>query len=178
MERIVYYFGGVQEQPMASITVNKLNPLGELKIQYQGEIIERLGDGIIIQAYWEHPLKDLGYTCFEPGDRFIEYYFTRRWFNIFDISKASNERKGWYCNIAEPANIGDDDIKQIDLLLDVWVDPSGTPLILDEDEFEADTTLDERQRQGARQGLQNLLQMIAAQITPFSYKPLTEKQGV
>lgn len=163
---------------MTSITVNKLNPRGEIKIQYQGEVVERLADGIIIQAYWEHPLKDLGYTRFQPGDRFIEYYFTQRWYNIFDISNASNERKGWYCNIAEPATIGDVDIKQVDLLLDVWVDPSGTPLLLDEDEFEADTSLDERQRQGARQGLHELLQMIAAQIAPFSYKPLTEKQGV
>jgi len=163
---------------MAIITVNKLNSLGEIKIQYQGEIIERLADRIIIQAYWELPLKDLGYTCFEPGDRFIEYYFGNRWFNIFDISNASNERKGWYCNIAEPAAIYDDQIIQKDLLLDVWVDPLGTPLLLDEDEFEVDTTLDDGQRQGAQQGLHDLLQMIAAQITPFSYKPHAEKQSV
>ena len=163
---------------MAIITVNKLNSLGEIKIQYQGEIIERLADRIIIQAYWELPKKDLGYTCFEPGDRFIEYYFSNRWFNIFDISNASNVRKGWYCNIAEPAAINDDQIKQIDLLLDVWVDPWGTPLLLDEDEFEVDTTLDDGQRQGARQGLNDLLQMIAAQFTPFSYKTHAEKQSV
>ncbi len=37
--------------------------------------------------------------------------------------------------------IYDNQIKQIDLLLDVWVDPWGTPLLLDEDEFEVDTTL-------------------------------------
>jgi protein associated with RNAse G/E len=163
---------------MAFITVNKLNSLGEIKIQYQGEIIERLADSIIIQAYWTHPLKDLGYTCFEPGDRFIEYYYTQRWFNIFDISTASNERKGWYCNIAEPADIYNDQIKQKDLLLDVWVDPWGTPLLLDEDEFGVDTTLDDEQRQGAEQGLHDLLQMIANEIAPFTYKPLTEKQSV
>jgi len=45
---------------------------------------------------------------------------------------------------------------------------------LDEDEFEFDTTLDETQRQGAKQGLYELLQMIAAQIAPFSYKPLVQ----
>ena len=163
---------------MTIMTVNKLNSLGEIKIQYQGEVLERLTDGVIIQAYWELPLKDLGYTCFEPGDRFIEYYFTNRWFNIFDISNASNERKGWYCNIAEPADIYDDQIKQKDLLLDVWVDPWGSPLVLDEDEFERDTTLDNTQRRGAMQGLHDLLQMIAAQITPFSYKCLTNKQSV
>ena len=168
----------IQEQSMTIITVNKLNSLGEIKIQYQGEVIERLADEIIIQAYWEHPLKDLGYTCFEPGDRFIEYYYTHRWFNIFDISNSSNERKGWYCNIAEPADIHDDQIKQKDLLLDIWVDPWGSPLLLDEDEFELDTTLNNEQRQGARQGLHDLLQMIASQIAPFSYKPFTEKQSM
>ncbi len=163
---------------MSMITVSKLNTLGKTKIQYQGEIIERLSDRIIIQAYWEHPLKDFGYACFEPGDRFIEYYYTHRWFNIFDISNADGKRKGWYCNIAEPAYIHDDQIKQIDLLLDVWVDPWGSPLLLDEDEFEADTTLNNWQRQGAHQGLHDLLQMIAAQIDPFSYKPLAKKQSV
>lgn len=154
---------------MAIITVNKLSTLGEIKIQYQGEILERSADSIIIEAFWKLPLKDLGYICFEPGDRFVEYYFTNRWFNIFDISSVNNERKGWYCNITEPAAIYGDQIKQKDLLLDVWVDPWGSPLVLDEDEFEADTTLDETQRQGAQKGLQELLQMIADQIAPFSY---------
>ena len=157
---------------MAMITVNKLNPLGEKTIQYQGEVLKRLTDGIIIQAFWNHSPKVLGYVCFEPGDLFIEYYYANRWFNIFEISDASNTRKGWYCNIAEPADIREDQILQKDLLLDVWVDPSGKPLILDEDEFEADRTLDDKQRQGARQGLRDLLQIIVAQIEPFSFKPL------
>ena len=150
------------------ITVIKLNPLGEVKVQYEGEVVEGLSDGVIIQAYWRQPAKELGYTRFEPGDRFIEYYYTDRWFNIFDISAANGRRKGWYCNVAEPALIYDDHIEQVDLLLDVWVDPKGTPLVLDEDEFEADTTLNEEQRMGAWQGLQKLLQMIAARTEPFS----------
>jgi protein associated with RNAse G/E len=157
------------------ITVSKLNSLGETKIQYQGEIVERQSHGVIILAYWKHPTKDLGYTRFEPGDRFIEYYYTNRWFNIFEISNASGERKGWYCNIAEPACIYDDHVEQIDLLLDVWVDPKGTALLLDEDEFEADTTLNDEQRKGARQGLHDLLQMIAAQTEPFLYDSRRDK---
>ena len=157
------------------ITVSKLNSIGETKIQYQGEIIERLSNGVVIQAYWKHPTKDLGYTRFEPGDRFIEYYYTNRWFNIFDISTANGERKGWYCNIAEPAFIYDNHIEQVDLLLDIWVDPRGIPLLLDEDEFEADTTLNDEQRKGARQGLHVLLQMIAEQIEPFLYDSRKDK---
>jgi protein associated with RNAse G/E len=149
------------------ITVVKQNPLGEAKVQYTGEVIERFSDGIVISAHWRHATKDLGYTRFEPGDQFIEYYYTDRWFNIFDISTPDGTRKGWYCNIAEPASIYDDHIEQIDLLLDVWVNPEGKPLVLDEDEFNADTTLSEEQRKGAREGLRELLALIAAHKAPF-----------
>lgn len=159
------------------ITVVKLNARGEALIQYQGEIIERLPNRVIIQAYWKLPVKDLGYTHFEPGDRFIEYYYTDRWYNIFDISAASGKRKGWYCNIAHPAKIFDDRIEQIDLLLDVWVDPEGKTLILDQDEFEADTTLNAELRKGALQGLHELFQVIAARKEPFSYLPSHDSAG-
>ncbi len=150
------------------ITVIKKNTLGEKKVQYTGEIIERLPDGVVLEAYWTWADRDLGYTRFESGDRFIEYYYTDRWFNIFDISGKNGVRKGWYCNIAEPAAIFDDRIEQVDLLLDVWIDPSGKPLVLDEDEFEANRTLSQEQREHARRGLHDLLEMIAARREMFS----------
>ena len=150
------------------ITVVKLSPRGETKIQYQGEVVEYLSHGVIIQAYWSHPTKNLGYVSFEPGDRFIEYYYTDRWYNIFDIASTQGVRKGWYCNIAEPAILFEDRIEQVDLLLDVWVSPKGETLILDEDEFASDPMLSEEQRKGARQGLQDLLVMIAARQETFA----------
>ena len=156
------------------ITIIKQNPLGEVKIKYTGEVLERSIDGVTISASWQHEAKDLGYARFEPGDRFIEYYYTDRWFNIFDIATAGGQRKGWYCNVTQPATISDEHIEQVDLLLDVWVDPDGTPLVLDEDEFEADTTLSDEQRAGAHQGLQDLLQMIAEQTEPFAFTSLPE----
>jgi predicted RNA-binding protein associated with RNAse of E/G family len=150
------------------ITVVKQDPMGAEKIHYQGELVERLADRVVIQAEWMHSTKELGYTRFEPGDHFTEYYYTDRWFNIFDIAAADGRRKGWYCNVAQPAVIFEDHIEQIDLLLDVWVKPDGEPLILDEDEFTADTTLSEEQREGARAGLQALLQLLATRQEAFS----------
>jgi uncharacterized protein len=150
------------------ITVVKQNPLGEMQVQYTGEVIERFPDRVIIQAYWTRPPKKLEYTSFEPGDRFIEYYYANRWFNIFDIASTDGKRKGWYCNIAEPALLFAERIEQIDLLLDVWVSPTGATLILDEDEFHSDTTLNDEQRQGAERGLHDLLAMIAARQEMFS----------
>ena len=150
------------------ITVIKKNTQGKPKIQYQGEVVERFSHGVVIQASWTRPTLELGYTTFEPGDRFIEYYYTDRWFNIFDISSADGTHKGWYCNVAEPAVIFDDRIEQVDLLLDVWVNANGEVLVLDEDEFVTDTTLSQEQRSRARQGLHALLEMIAARQETFS----------
>lgn len=150
------------------ITVAKLNARGETKIRYQGELLERLEHRVVIQARWTLAPKDLGYARFEPGDIFTEYYYTDRWFNIFEISDAHHTLKGWYCNVAAPANIMDDSIEQMDLLLDVWVTPHGDTLLLDEDEFAADTTLSKEQREGAQQGMHALLTLIAERQEMFS----------
>jgi protein associated with RNAse G/E len=150
------------------ITIVKLDPQGHKTIQYHGEVARRLPHGVIIEARWTLPARDLGYTRFEPGDSFIEYYYTDRWFNTFDIASTHGTRKGWYCNITEPAVIFDNHIEQIDLLLDVWVSATGEPLILDEDEFTNTTMLSDRQREGAQRGLEMLLHLIREQREAFA----------
>ena len=150
------------------VTVVKQNPVGDVKIRYSGEIVAHLTHGIVIQASWTLPTRDLGYTVFEPGDLFTEYYYTDRWYNIFDIAHSNGTHKGWYCNVAEPASIYDDVIEQIDLLLDVWIDSQGNALVLDEDEFASDTTLTQEQRIGAQHGLQALLQLLASRQEMFA----------
>jgi hypothetical protein len=149
------------------ITVIKYTPRGEKSLEYAAQILAPLENGVVLDARWTRPRRDLGYTIFEPGDRFVEYFYTDRWFNIFAISSPDGRRKGWYCNIAAPARVSEAHVEQIDLLLDVWVDPAGQPLLLDEDEFAADTTLTDIQRQGATCGLQELLTLIAQRREPF-----------
>lgn len=153
--------------------VIKLDPGGTAKVRYQGEVIEQFAGSVVIQAAWTMAVKDLGYTVFEPGDRFVEYYYADRWFNIFDILSTQGTRKGWYCNVAAPAVISAETIEQIDLLLDVWVYPNGETLILDEDEFAADTSMTEQQRANATQGLRALLAMIADRQEVFAAIPTT-----
>lgn len=150
------------------ITVVKRDASGQVRARYEGEVLARTATSVIIQAQWTSPTRDLGYTRFEPGDRFIEYYYSDRWFNIFAIASPSGARKGWYCNVAEPAHIFTERVEQVDLYLDVWVNPTGAIRVLDEDEFASATALSESQRQGARQGLQALLQMIAARQEMFA----------
>lgn len=160
----------IQYNPGHQVTVIKLSPLGEEKIRYIGHVVEHLASRLVLLANWALPMRDLGYTCFEPQDQFREYYYTDRWFNIFSITSAIGRHKGWYCNIAEPVQLDKDSIRQVDLLLDVWVNPDGEVLLLDEEEFAnaTVTALSERQQTGAKQGLCMLLQMLERRQEAFS----------
>jgi predicted RNA-binding protein associated with RNAse of E/G family len=149
------------------MTVVKLDNQGQEKLRYTGLWHKELPHGLVIQARWTLPTNDLGYTRFEPGDLFVEYYYDDRWFNVLMISSNDGVLKGWYCNMAEPAHIDGDSIEMLDLLLDVWVDASGKVLMLDEDEFAA-ANLSERQREGARQGLAHLLQIVEGRQEMFA----------
>ncbi|HST87567.1 MAG TPA: DUF402 domain-containing protein [Ktedonobacterales bacterium] len=153
--------------PPARVTVHKLNTAGASVVTYPAMLVKRLPDGVRLEAEWTRPPLALGYTTFATGDRFVEWFYTDRWYNIFEVRAADGRLKGWYCNIAEPAVIAEANITCRDLLLDVWVTPHGASLLLDEDEFEADDQLDATTRARARQAVTDVLALVAARHPPF-----------
>ena len=74
---------------MTKMTVHKLNTEGNVVITYEGELAELLPDGVRLDARWTRESLPLGYTTFEMGDRFTEWYYTDRWYNIFEIASDS-----------------------------------------------------------------------------------------
>ena len=120
------------------IKVQKKNPAGEVTYQYEGDLIHRDENTIVLEALFDR--KDMPFqdVVFRTGDRFVEYYYSDRWYNIFAVhDKDSGEIKGWYCNIGKPAEIEDGLVSYIDLALDLWVSANWKQTVLDEDEFEA-----------------------------------------
>ena len=152
---------------MSRYTVHKLNTRGEPVVTYEATLAERLPDGVRLDAQWTRPPLPLGYTTFETGDRFVEWFYTGRWYNIFEIHAADGTLKGWYCNIAEPAIITASTITCRDLLLDLWVGADGQTRVLDEDEFAADMELDAATRAAAERALAELLDRVCQRVAPF-----------
>jgi uncharacterized protein len=154
---------------MSNITVLKLDTSGHVTVRYEAELAERLPNGVRLDARWARPPLALGYVTFEPGDRFVEWFFTDRWYNIFEVHAAAGDRlKGWYCNVTRPATITGGLVSAVDLLLDLWVAPSGKTDTLDEDEFAADATLDEAARAAARAALDELKRLVRERAGPFA----------
>ncbi len=105
--------------------------------------------------------------CLKQNDRFVEHFFADRWYNIFEIHSVQDDQlKGWYCNIVQPAAFSANEIAQVDLALDVWIDPDGAHQVLDQAEFDA-LPLDADTRQQANAALNTLLDLLAQRAHPF-----------
>lgn len=138
------------------IRVQKKDPAGNVLIEYEGEELGRDENSIKLEALFTRDDMPFMDVTFKKGDRFVEYYYSNRWYNIFEIyDRDSGKIKGWYCNIGKPAVIEDGLVSYIDLALDLWVSTDGKQTVLDEDEFE-NLNLSEELRRGALHGLEEL----------------------
>ena len=141
------------------IKVQKKNPAGEVTYEYEGVLLGRDENSITLEALFDRADMPLMDVVFKTGDRFVEYYYTDRWYNIFAVhDREDGSIKGWYCNIGKPAVIEDGIVSYIDLALDLWVSADGKQTVLDEDEFE-ELDLNDELRAGALKGLDELKQL-------------------
>lgn len=129
------------------ITVVKTDHTGREVWRYDGHTLERDATRLVLEARFNRDDIDLGYVKFRRGDRFVEYFYADRWYNVFAIHDVDDDHlKGYYCNVTRPAVLGDGVVRADDLALDVFVFPDGRTQVMDEEEYAAlPLTLDERQ---------------------------------
>jgi predicted RNA-binding protein associated with RNAse of E/G family len=139
------------------ITVRKRDENGLVTWEYTGEVLERGKDFVRLEARFNRADMPFQGIVLKQNDRFVETFYTRRWYNVFEIHDRDDDAiKGWYCNVGYPA-VWDapGEISYVDLALDLWVTPDGRQTVLDEDEFDA-LGLDELTRTHARDALAEL----------------------
>lgn len=141
-----------------TVKVQKKNPEGEVTYEYEGVLLKRDENSVTLEAIFDR--EDLPFmdVVLKKGDRFVEQYYTDRWYNIFAVyDRDDGKLKGWYCNVGKPAVIEDGVVSYVDLALDLWVSVRGEQTVLDEDEFER-LNLKEELKVGAWNGLHELKQ--------------------
>ena len=148
------------------IKVQKKNPAGEVTYQYEGTLLARDENSVTLEALFDRADMPFQDVVFKTGDRFVEYYYSDRWYNIFAIhDRDDGEIKGWYCNVGMPAVIEDEVVSYVDLALDLWVSVDGKQTVLDEDEFE-ELSLPKELRVAAFNALQILKDLFNSKQPP------------
>ena len=149
---------------MSQITVIKQDLEGRETWRYTGKMLKRGGNFILLEAKFNRPDTPFHDILLKQGDRFVEVFYTDRWYNIFEIHDREDDiLKGWYCNIGYPAVINQEQVSYVDLALDLFVHPDGRQLVLDEDEFK-EMHLPQDTMCKAREALEQLQQYFKRKI--------------
>ncbi|MCC6298826.1 MAG: DUF402 domain-containing protein [Anaerolineales bacterium] len=149
------------------LKVRKKNLAGEVMFEYEGDELRRDETSIVLEALFTRDDMPFMDVTLKKGDRFVEYYYSDRWYNIFAIyDRDDGALKGWYCNIGKPAVIEDGVVSYVDIALDLWVSADGTQTVLDEDEFAA-LELSDDLRKNALRGLDDVKQVFLINKPPL-----------
>lgn len=153
---------------MSAFTVNKLNHRGEQELSYTGEAIEHGENFVCIRAPFTFSTRDLGYVVLKTGDIFTEWFYTDRWYNVFQINDVdSGSLKGYYCNLTRPAHIIEASLSAEDLALDIFVKPDGEILRLDEEDYAALPLADDERKQ-VEVAIATIEDLVKRRVAPFA----------
>jgi len=156
----------VSVREKTEILVIKQNHLGQEVWRYPGTVLQAAQGRITLEAFFNRDDLPFNGIVLRRNDRFIETYYSRRWYNIYEIHDRDDEHlKAWYCNICRPAKFENNVIRFDDLALDLLIYPDRSTLLLDEDEFEV-LELDEKTRQACWRAVDKL-KALAAVIRPY-----------
>lgn len=146
------------------VDVIKLNLHRQETWRYTGKVLRRSANVVLLEARFDRDDNVFHGVLLGRDDRFVELFFTDRWYNIFEIhDRESDQIKGWYCNVTMPAEIDEQTVSYVDLALDLLVYPDGSQLVLDEDEFAA-LPVSPQTREQAQKALADLQRLFIQKV--------------
>ena len=151
---------------MLEMKIIKKNHADEVVWQYDGIELSRDKNSVTVEAFFNRDDLPFQGIVLKRNDRFMETFYADKWFNIFEIyDRDDGKLKGWYCNIAKPAEITEDEVSYSDLILDLWVSADGKQTILDEDELN-ELHLDDELKKKIYESLEELQTLFESKNPP------------
>lgn len=126
---------------------------------------------IVLDAEFEYDVKHEVLGEIPRGTRTAEYYWSNRWYNIFQFLEKDGSTRLWYCNINTPPTLENGVLSYIDLDIDVLVRPDFTFRVLDIDEFKQNANLfgyPDKLRREVQRAITEVTSLIEARQFPFT----------
>jgi predicted RNA-binding protein associated with RNAse of E/G family len=100
-------------------------------------VLDRPDVKVLLQENYSGTDVDVGTSrVLDSGASIIWFVFPEAWHDIGRFHLSDGTFTGWYTNLCKPIQIDGDNWIGNDLFLDLWQFVDGTPVWLDEDEFE------------------------------------------
>jgi uncharacterized protein len=126
---------------------------------------------LVLDAVFEEEVRHDLLGTIPCGTLSTEYYWLDRWYNVFRFTDPDQNLKSFYCNVNQPPHFDGRVLSYIDLDIDVLVAPDLTYKILDEDDFEQNSSrypYPADVQAGARRALAELIGLIESRSFPFN----------
>jgi predicted RNA-binding protein associated with RNAse of E/G family len=94
-----------------------------------------------------------------------QWFFPDRWFSLLRFMTSDDRIVGYYVNFSQPlSELRANYYRDLDLELDLWVDPDGTATILDQDEFDEEIASERLPGEWARE-VTNACEAVSAALS-------------
>ena len=134
-------------------------------ISQSGELLTLIG---VFDAEVNHP--DLG--VIRRGTISYEFYWLRRYYNIFRFHEPEGGLKMFYCNVNLPPKFENGVLDYVDLDLDILVDKNFKYRVLDADEFAVNSVKYQYPPEIVRkvgETRTEIIRLIESRLFPFDY---------
>ena len=116
--------------------VLKKNLAEEVTWQYEGVVLSREENAITLEALFNRDDMLFMDIVLKRNDRFVETFYSDRWYNIFRFHEPEGTLRNYYCNVAMPPTFENGVLDYVDLDIDILVWPDFSFEVVDRDDFE------------------------------------------
>ena len=116
------------------------NPFTEIRLhkakapqEFLCRLLHREKDSLVLFYPIRSPVR-VADTEIEKGSSTFAHYWTNRNYVLWKFKNADHLLLGYLFHISNKTEIGETYVRYEDLELDIWVDPDGNAIVLDQDE--------------------------------------------
>lgn len=122
------------------VTINARKYDGSLHRSWDADFVESDGDLLTFVGTFENEVVHPDIGIIKAGTTSYEYYWLDRWCNIFRFHEPNGDFRNFYCNVNMPPTFKNGCLDYVDLDIDILVDSDLNYRILDQEEYEQNST--------------------------------------
>jgi uncharacterized protein len=157
---------------MTTFTVNARKFNGRIHKTWQAELISQNEDLLVLLGKFGSDIKHPYLNVIRRGTVSYEFFWLKKWFNVFRFHEPNGQFRIFYCNINLPPTISDNTLDYVDLDIDVIVQRDMSYRILDLEEFRQNSLKFPYPEEVTKKCLESLCElqfMIKNRLFPFDF---------